>query len=327
MKTIRYRKHKIEKVIYEDDKYIFVANYKTVLYNYIIDDTKLSFHDHIAMGAFNDGTHDLLIVTLDGEFVELHSERKLINFGKAIDKYIDKEYDPIVYINYKRFNCFAQLDGITTIVGMSGAGKTFSAIDMLPTYANYFDKIAYINYELPDRDIISRLDDHFPAGATRKKITEKLYIKDGIATNLNLPDYLDAMEIKPDEKVVFIIDNVGSVVGQGNDVWNKQNEFLKELDTLVKANGWHALALTQMIKDHNLSIFDDNGNIKESITMSIMSGSIMLGNFSRSVLFTAYNAESNEYLTKVLKRGTGKFYHEVEKEDLKHGYITTKWWL
>lgn len=326
MKTIRYRKHKIEKVInnYEDNNYVFIANYKTVLYNYIVDDTRLSFDDHIAMHNFKEGTHDLMLVSLEGEFVELHSERKLINFGKAIDKYIEKEYDPILYINYKRFNCFTQLDGITTIVGMSGAGKTFSAIDMLPTYANHFDKIAYINYELPDRDIISRLDDHFPAGATRKKIVEKLYIKDGIATNLCLTDYLDAMEIKPDDKIVFIIDNVGSVIGQGNDVWNLQNEFLKELDMLVKANGWHALALTQMIKDHNISLFDDNGNIKESITMSIMSGSIMLGNLSRSVLFTAYNGETNEFLTKVLKRGTGKFYHELEKEASKNEYITTK---
>lgn len=324
MQKIRYNKYEVINYTIDEisNEIVFIVNYRTVVYNFIVDFDDLSFEDITQLGRFNDGTHHLWLIVNGDDYTQLNTTKRLIVKGSAIDKFVDKEFPPITYINYAKFNIFTQLDGITTIIGMSGGGKTYSALQMLPVYANYFDKIAYLNYELTDRDIIERFDEMYPAGHKREAIIEKLYIKNGIMTSLNLDDIMQAMEIEANDKVVWIIDNVGSVIGQEDNVWQKQNEFIKQLDTLCKERGWHALALTQMIKDHNLNLFDENNKIKESITMSIMSGSIMLGNLSRSVLFTAYNNETNKFLTKTLKRGTGKFFHEIDSKVIMYEYVT-----
>lgn len=324
MEKIRYNKYEV--INYTIDKIkneiVFIVNYRTVVYNFIIDYNDLSLEDITQLRRFDDGTHHLWLIVNGDDYTQLTTTKRLVVKGSPIDKFVDREFPPITYINYMKYGTFTQLDGITTIIGMSGGGKTYSALQMLPVYANYFDKIAYLNYELTDRDIIERFDEMYPAGHKRKTIIEKLYIKDGVMTSLNLDEIMQAMEIEADEKVVWIIDNVGSVIGQEDNVWQKQNEFIKQLDTLCKERGWHALALTQMVKDHNLNLFDENNNIKESITMSIMSGSIMLGNLSRSVLFTAYNSETEQFKSKTLKRGTGKFYHDIEVKELMNEYIT-----
>lgn len=324
MEKIRYNKYEVINYIQDTFKreIVFIVNYRTVVYNFIVDFDDLNWEDITQLRRFDDGTHHLWLIVNGDDYTQLNTTKRLIVKGSAIDKFVDREFPPITYINYAKFNVFTQLDGITTIIGMSGGGKTYSALQMLPVYANYFDKIAYLNYELTDRDIIERFDEMYPAGHTRKTIIEKLYIKNGIMTSLNLDDIMQAMEIEAEDKVVWIIDNVGSVIGQEDNVWQKQNEFIKQLDTLCKERGWHALALTQMVKDHNLNLFDENNKIKESITMSIMSGSIMLGNLSRSVLFTAYNSEANKFLTKTLKRGTGKFFHEIDSKVIMNDYVT-----
>lgn len=323
MQVKRFNKYEVIKYSknVEDNTITFIVNYRTILYNFIVDMDELSIEDFNELNKFDDGTHHLTLISTKEEFVQLTTSKRLIVLGSPIDKYFERKYPPITYINYYNYQTFTQLDGITTIIGMSGGGKTFSALRMLPVYANYFDKIAYLNYELTERDIFERFDEMFPGGHKRDAIIKKLYIKEGIMTSLDLDEIMEAMDIVAGEKVVWIIDNVGSVTGQGENVWQKQNEFIKQLDVLCKERGWHALALTQMIKDHNLNIFDENNNIKDSITMSIMSGSIMLGNLSRSVLFTAYNGETQQFKTKTLKRGTGKFYHEIESKVIKNEYI------
>lgn len=271
-----------------------------------------------ATKRFKDGTHHLWIIfDQDDKFIRLETSKRKVTKGKAIDKYVEKVYEPLTYINYFQYRGFVQLDGITALVGMSGAGKTYSALSMLPTYANHFNKIAYLNYELTDRDIISRFKKMHTDDYTHNLVLPKLYIKEGIMTSLDLSEVLEAMDVMPEDKVVFIIDNVGSVIGQEQNAYHLQNDFLKELDVICKDRGFHALALTQTVKDNGLDIFDDNGDIKPSITMSIMSGSIMLGNLARTVLFTGYNGNLDEYKVKILKKGTGLLYSDkgVDRSD------------
>lgn len=264
-----------------------------------------------ATKRFNDGTHHLWIIFDDKDkFIRLETSKRKVTQGKSIDKYVEKDYDPLSYVNYFQYRMFAQLDGIAVLVGMSGAGKTYSALSMLPTYAMHFNKIAYLNYELTDRDVVSRFKEMNPDKYTRDLVLPKLYIKEGVMTSLDLEEVLQDLDVMPDDKVVFIIDNVGSVIGQEQFAYHKQNEFIKELDVICKDRGFHALALTQTVKDNSIDIFDDNGDIKASITMSIMSGSIMLGNLARTVLFTGYNGDLDEYKVKILKKGTGLLYSD-----------------
>lgn len=322
---IRIKKFKVDEYtsVHKEDTVIIrlVVNYKTIRYNFDIPYNDMTKYIK-EINNYNNRTHDLIVLTdSKNKFIGLENERRVINRGASIDKFYDKPFEPINMINYNRFNCFTQLDGITTLVGMSGAGKTWNALQMLPVFANYFDKIAYLNYELSHRDIIIRFNDLFPAGHKRDNTLNKLFIKTGVMTSLDIAEILEDMNVKDDEKIVFIIDNVGSVIGQEDNVWKKQNEFIKEIDNLAKEHEYHVLALTQIIKDHNLSVFNETGEIKDTITMSIMSGSIMLGNLSRSVLFTAYNHETEEFKVKVLKRGTGIYYHDLDPKEIKNEYI------
>lgn len=321
----RIKKFKVDEItsIHQEDNVIIrlIVNYKTIRYNIDIPFEETSKYIK-EITNYNNRTHDLIVLTNSkNKFIGLEDERRVINRGASIDKFYDEPFPPIDMINYNKFNLFTQLDGITTLVGMSGAGKTWNALQMLPVFANYFDKIAYLNYELSHRDIILRFNELFPAGYKRDTTLSKLFIKIGVMTSLDIAEILEDMNVKDDEKIVFIIDNVGSVIGQEDNVWKKQNEFIKEIDNLAKEHGYHVLALTQIIKDHKLSFFDEIGEIKDSITMSIMSGSIMLGNLSRSVLFTAYNHETEKFKVKVLKRGTGIYYYDLDPKEIKNEYI------
>lgn len=313
MKVERYSQREITYLRWNPKTSIFTlrATYKYNYVLYYINADDLIEEQIISLRRFNDGTHHLFIIlNSKGEFQTFKTTKRLAKDGPAIQKYVDREFDKIPYINYYQYDIFTQIDGMTVIVGMSGAGKTYSALAMLHTYSFYFTKIAYLNYELTDRDIVSRFKEMFPNKKTQKDVFDKLYIQNGIMTSLSLEDILGEMDVMPEDKVVFIVDNVGSVIGQEDNVWHKQNEFLKHLDTICKDRGFHALVLTQTVKDHNMSLFDDNGEVKGSINMSIMSGSIMLGNLARTVLFTGFNGDTNEFKTKVLKKGTGLYYSD-----------------
>lgn len=324
MKVLNYRKQEVTSMrFYEkNEEFDIIIETNTLLKNYTIKAEQMSIEDINAIKRFDDGTHKLVMYSLDDKFVKFNTTKRIVKMGVAIDKYVDRPFPPIELINYIGYNIFTQLDGITALVGMSGAGKTYSALRMLQLFAQEFTKIAYLNYELTNRDIVQRLDEMYPMGYSRDNILKKLYMKDGIMTSLDLDDILQAMDVMPSDKVVFIVDNVGSVIGQEDNVWQKQNEFLKELDTICKERGYHALALTQIVKNNNLKIFDENGEFEKDLTMSIMSGSIMLGNLSRSVLLTGFNG-NNEFKQKVLKRGTGVFYNDLKnRKDVTENVIT-----
>ena len=285
---ITYERFEIMHVLETPDEISFYVKlrYRTLVFS--ISNTLLSTEDKKSVDLFNNGTHDIFLILSGKEYVMIERKSRIILKKTAISKFKHKEYEPIQLINYSAYGVFTQLDGITTIVGMSGAGKTYSALSQMLLFYKYFDKILYLNYELPERDIVSRLNDMYNK-SDLNLILSKLYINDTIMTSLELEEILAAADIELKDKVVFIIDNVGSVIGQEENVYQKQNEFIKQLDTLSKERGWHVLALTQIIKDHNLNLFNEEGDVKDSINMSIMSGSIMLGNLSRSVLFTGYN--------------------------------------
>lgn len=313
MKIEIFHEREIEKFTWNEKSgnFIFEARYRSKIYRYVIHANDLVLEQQQAIKRFKDGTHHMFMILTDKEeFVTFKTTKRIAKQGIAIDKYVDREHIPMPYLNYYQYRLFTQLDGITTIVGMSGAGKTYSALSMLPMYARHFDKIAYLNYELTERDIIKRFKSMFQDRNTQEEVISKLYMKEGVMTSLDLEDILGAMDVMPEDKVVFIVDNVGSVIGQEDNVYQKQNEFLKHLDVICKEREYHALALTQTVKDHNADFFDENGAVKGSVNMSIMAGSIMLGNLSRSVLFTGYNGKTQEYRVKVLKKGTGKTYSE-----------------
>lgn len=317
----KFRKYEISSVEELEKTYLLKADFRHLVTYYTIEKKLIDFVDLEYIIRFADGTHRLFIVVdSENNYIQLETSKRIVRKGVAIEKFELEELVPIEYINYYQYDIFTQLDGITTIVGMSGAGKTYSALSMMDIYEKGFTKIAYLNYELTTRDIYKRMKSMYSDEAV-ERIIDKLYMKKGIMSSLDLEEILMAMDVMPDDKVVFVVDNVGSVKGQeeGN-VFLQQNIFLKQLDVICKERGYHALALTQTIKDHNLDIFDDNDEIKGSITMAIMSGSIELGNLSRSVLFTGRNGKTNEFKVKVLKKGTGLFY-DVEGVDEEDDYI------
>lgn len=278
-----------------------------------------------AIKNFLAGTHDLYYHYTGHyqKFVKLTNELARYNTQQdPIIKYVEKEHEPITYINYEDYEIFTQLDGITTIVGMTGAGKTWSAIRMLRIYAEYFDKILYLNYELPERDVISRLNNQMNVHEV-KKVTDKLYINPEVMTELDLHKLLDAVDYQPGEKLVFIVDNIDSVKGQDDDVFQQQDRFIKQLDVICKRHGWHALVLAQMIKDNKMKIFDQNGFFTSGLSTNIVSGTKAIGDLSRSVLFTAYwdDVESGGFKQKTLKRGSGIFYANLQTKETVKSFI------
>ncbi len=84
-----------------------------------------------SVDLFNKGTHDIFLILSGKEYVMLERKSRIILKNTAISKFKHKEYEPIQLINYTAYGVFTQLDGITTIVGMSGAGKTYSALSMM----------------------------------------------------------------------------------------------------------------------------------------------------------------------------------------------------
>lgn len=313
MKIKKFSEREILKFAWsaEKEKFTLESRFKQTIYRHELNVDQVTEDQMKSIKRFQDGTHRLYMILNDEQqFVTFKTTKRIAKQGIAIDKYVDRPHEELEYLNYYQYRTFTQLDGITTIVGMSGAGKTYSALSMLHIFSKVFTKIAYLNYELTNRDIVRRYKEMFPDPRGHKMVLDKLYMKEGIMTSLDLEDILDAMDVMPYDKVVFIVDNVGSVIGQDDNVYHRQNEFLKHLDIICKERGFHALALTQTVKDHNADFFDDTGEIKGGVNMSIMSGSIMLGNLSRSVLFTGFNGKTEQFKVKVLKKGTGLMYSD-----------------
>jgi hypothetical protein len=104
----------------------------------------------------------------------------------------------------------------------------------------------------------------------------------------------------------FIIDNIDNLVGGGNDPFGAQLDFIKNLDRYLKDYNHHALVLTQLVKENNISLLAKDGEINGGITTNILSGVKQLSYLSRTVMMTAYSAELQNYVYKILKVGSAK---------------------
>lgn len=306
MKRKNYEKLKVSDYELTEDQLIIRNNQRFGKFSLTaIDLDKVSDDDLEALELLEKGTHyvNMIVAVENKQMQYMYLEANPVKINKkepALSKYVKKVRKPIEYINYELFGIYSQLDGITTVIGMSGGGKTHTAVNMLPTFSRVFTKIAYLNYELTEADIELRIEQLTVSNKVKEDILNKLYIHDEIMTELRLDRILEALDVQEDDKIAFIIDNVGSVIGQEDDIYRKQNEFIKDLDVLCKRKGWHALALTQVVKDNNFKMFDKDGEFALHITNSIMSGSIMLGNLSRTVMLVGHNGHT--FKRKVLKR-------------------------
>lgn len=145
MKKITLKKYKVDDLGRDHKQHVwyFIVKYKTQEYVFHLTDEEINSSESIeAMTKFKSRTHDLFLYTNGNTFTKLEAKASKVLKGSAIDKFVVGEYPPMSYVNYFAYDIFTQLDGITAIVGMTGGGKTYSALAMLPTYANIFDKIA-----------------------------------------------------------------------------------------------------------------------------------------------------------------------------------------
>lgn len=187
-----------------------------------------------------------------------------------------------------------QKNGFLVYCAPTGQGKTYFALSNLVGLSKQVDTILYINFELSIDDIKNRC------------------IKMGIDIPLNLyVAPLDNVKIIQEwtegkGSCLFVIDNIDNLVGGGQDPFGEQLEFIKGLDRFLKDYNHHALVLTQLVKDNNMNLLGKDGEINDSITTNILSGVKQLSYLARSVMMTAYNAELDAYMYKVLKVGSAR---------------------
>ena len=187
-----------------------------------------------------------------------------------------------------------QKNGFMVYCAPTGGGKTYFAIDNLEKLSRQFDTILYLNFELSIDDIFNRCKKH----------------------GVNIPTNLYVSPIESVEVIeqwalnrgscCFIVDNIDNLVGGGNDPFGAQLEFIKKLDRFLKDNNHQALVLTQLVKDNNMNLLGKDGEINDGITTNILSGVKQLSYLSRTVMMTAYSAELQTYVYKVIKVGSAR---------------------
>jgi hypothetical protein len=189
-----------------------------------------------------------------------------------------------------------QKNGFLVYCAPTGQGKTYFALNNLMKLSLQFDTVLYINLELSIDDIKNRCID------MGINIPKNVYVSP--------LDSVDVIQEWSQDKgsCVYIIDNIDNLVGGGNDPYGAQLNFIKELDRFLKDYNHHALVLTQLVKENNISLLAKDGEINGGITTNILSGVKQLSYLSRTVMMTAYSAEINSYVYKILKVGSAKIY-------------------
>lgn len=205
------------------------------------------------------------------------------------------------YINYRYFNrttklLHVQKNGFFVYCAPTGQGKTYFALNNLEALSEQFDTILYINLELSIDDIYNRCID------MKLNIPKNLYV-----SPLDSVPVIEEWCIDKGQ-CAFIIDNIDNLVGGGNDPYGAQLDFIKGLDRFLKDNNHHALVLTQLVKENNINLIAKDGEINGGITSNILSGVKQLSYLSRTVMMTAYSAELQRYVYKILKVGSAKSY-------------------
>jgi len=240
------------------------------------------------------GTGYLKKFTIDPESLHFNFNNYGIPVLLIDHKITITEYTKYRYYDNTSRSLEVQKNGFFVYCAPTGQGKTYFALSNLEQLEQQFDTILYINLELSIDDIKNRCQD------MGIKIPSNLYVSP-----------LDNVEViqewaQDKGSCCFIIDNIDNLVGGGNDPFGAQLEFIKNMDRYLKDYNHHALVLTQLVKENNISLLGKDGEINGGITTNILSGVKQLSYLSRTVMMTAYSAELNRYVYKILKVGSAK---------------------
>jgi len=212
---------------------------------------------------------------------------------------------PLEYLNYNisglSFN--VQRDGIFVLCGTSGSGKTHNALYNIQRLLSVFDEVLYLNWEVTENDIKQRvLTGKTPPFDGRKLV---------LSPTQNIREITKWMG---DRNVAVIVDNIDNLIGVGDNQFQEQLAFIKEIDRHAKENNQHVLILTQHIKDSKMSLFKKDGSWSDIVNLSLLSGVKQLGDMSRSAIFTSYfdGDVGSGYKTKIIKKGSGLYDSEVK---------------
>jgi ABC-type uncharacterized transport system ATPase subunit len=243
--------------------------------------------------------------------------REFIKGGTILYEEIDKPTftqlsavvtTPLEYVNYSisglSFN--VQRDGILVLCGTSGSGKTYNALHNIQRLLKVFDEVLYLNWEVTENDIKQRvLTGHVPSFDG-----DRLFL----SQTQNIKQVTSWMGTK---NVAVIVDNIDNLIGAGENQYQEQLAFIKELDKYVKENNQHALILTQHIKDSKMSLFKKDGSWSDIVNLSLLSGVKQIGDMSRSAIFTSYfdGDVGAGYKTKIIKKGSGLYDSEIKALD------------
>lgn len=215
---------------------------------------------------------------------------------KLIDHKIRKT-DYVVYTYYKgsiEKQLEVQKNGFMVYCAPTGQGKTYFALKNIEDLGRQFDTVLYINFELSIDDIMNRCNE------MNIKIPKNLYVSP--------LDNVDVIREWCENRgsCAFVIDNIDNLVGGGQDAFGEQLDFIKNLDRFLKDYNHHALVLTQLVKENNISLLGKDGEINDGITTNILSGVKQLSYLSRTVMMTSYSPELQKYVYKILKVGSAK---------------------
>ena len=234
------------------------------------------------------------------EFQNFELEERVTVFEKPqIINLKDFKPTPIQYVFYpstQQFEQHIQRDGIFVVAGMTGTGKTYFALKQILDQELQFDHILYLNFELTTNDIFSRL-----SIMSKGKLSPRLLSKIDIWESRSIKDL--KMYMKDKKRVLIVIDNVDYLVGTNpDDMFSYQLSYMKAVATMLKGTDNHCIALTQIIKDVSLEMFDANGEFK-FINSTIVSGVKQITDIARSVLVVGKN-QNGVYKNKLLKVGS-----------------------
>lgn len=219
-----------------------------------------------------------------------------------LTKVVSKPIDFLHYnISGQPFN--VQRDGILVLCGTSGSGKTHNALHNIHNLMSVFDEVLYLNWEVTENDIKQRV----LTGRVPPFNGDKLIL----SQTQNVREVTKWLGSK---NAAVIVDNIDNLIGAGDNQFQEQLAFIKELDKHIKANNQHALILTQHIKDSKMSLFKKDGSWSDIVNLSLLSGVKQLGDMSRSAIFTSYydGDVGSGYKTKIIKKGSGLYDSEIK---------------
>lgn len=277
---------------WDNEQILFVYNRKKfrIDVKLLTPELRDYLHSHIfetcqfrGTAYMNNGKFDYKSIIL--EKIEDNSPIKLVSYKPTPTEYVYYNYGGSHTINVQR-------NGFMVYCAPTGQGKTYFALSNLEALSNQCDVILYINLELSIDDIYNRITN------MKIKIPHNLYVAP-IEQVRTIEEWG-----RNRGKIIIIVDNIDNLVGGGQDPFGEQLEYIKGLDRWLKDNNHHALVLTQLVKDSNISLLNKDGYINDALNTNILSGVKQLSYLSRTVMMTAYSPDKQCYDYKILKMGS-----------------------